>query len=237
MDEPDHITVASWQYTAPPTRPSHRTHVRVASRTVGVLGTLLLHAMLLKSLGTLIGGHPITMATGSGLYEESLVLLPILPTTQSGDLIIEGVVSVPKLPDTVPRLLPPPPLAVQRLAADHEAQQIAGELDQEVAQLEEIYNRQIIARIERVWDQPSISVTDATLGATSALHCQVQLEQDPQGNVKEVLLPNCNGPISLRDSLMLAIKSASPLPAPPDPRVFRTTLVLRFDTTPKVVSN
>ncbi len=48
------------------------------------------------------------------------------------------------------------------------------------------------------------------------------------GNVKEVALAQCNGSTRWQLSLVQAIQSASPLPAPPNPDVFSSTLHLAF---------
>ena len=59
-------------------------------------------------------------------------------------------------------------------------------------------------------------------------HCQVQIVQDSSGNVQEILLPNCNGSVAWQHSLVLAIRQASPLPAPPSPTVFSPAIALEF---------
>jgi len=85
------------------------------------------------------------------------------------------------------------------------------------------YAGQIDARIERAWLRPRTPI-----GAIR-FSCRVSIEQDASGNVKEVALERCNGDARWQLSLVHAIQRASPLPAPPDPAVFRRTLRLTFN--------
>jgi TonB C terminal len=95
----------------------------------------------------------------------------------------------------------------------------------DAARLSKMYGRyvgQVSARIERAWMRPRTAI-----GAQS-FYCQVRVGQDALGNVTEVTLENCNGDVRWQLSLVHAIQSASPLPAPPDPDVFSRTLRLAF---------
>ena len=58
--------------------------------------------------------------------------------------------------------------------------------------------------------------------------CQASIEQDSFGNVREVALDHCNGTPAWQRSLVDAIKSASPLPAPADPAVFSPKIQMAF---------
>jgi hypothetical protein len=60
-------------------------------------------------------------------------------------------------------------------------------------------------------------------------HCQVRIQQDARGNVKETELVNCNGTVVWQRSLINAIQQASPLPAPPSPTVFTNAITLSFE--------
>jgi hypothetical protein len=101
------------------------------------------------------------------------------------------------------------------------------------ARLLGIYTGQIQARIARVWrrprspvneDYPSQNINDIV----ESFQCEAQIVQDPRGNVQEILLPRCNGSPAWRNSLVLAIQHASPLPAPPSEKVFSTSITLNF---------
>jgi hypothetical protein len=95
-------------------------------------------------------------------------------------------------------------------------------VDRSRAQIYGRYLGQINARIDRAWVRPR-----APIGATRFL-CQVRIEQDAVGNVREVTLDRCNGSPVWQRSLVDAIKSASPLPAPADPAVFAPEIQMAF---------
>lgn len=86
------------------------------------------------------------------------------------------------------------------------------------------YVGQIDARIERAWRRPR-----SAIGAP-VFSCVVRVDQDSRGTVLEVTLEQCNGDEHWQQSLVSAIDSASPLPAPPDPTVFTRILHLSFRT-------
>ena len=105
------------------------------------------------------------------------------------------------------------------------------------------YAGQISARIERAWVQPQspadgravTSGASAERGETTGdqtFRCKVQIRQDARGNVEEVLLLACNGTEEWRHSLVVAINQASPLPAPPTPKVFTRALTMSFEGRP-----
>jgi len=85
------------------------------------------------------------------------------------------------------------------------------------------YVGQIDARVDRAWLRPRTPIGAARFS------CRVSIEQDAAGNVKEVELETCNGDARWQLSLVHAIEAASPLPAPPDPAVFRSELHLTFN--------
>jgi hypothetical protein len=103
----------------------------------------------------------------------------------------------------------------------------------EQARLLGIYSGQIRARIERLWRRPRTPVSDSAgagqlASAVESFQCQVQIVQDETGRVREVLLPQCNGSPAWQRSLVVAIQQASPLPAPPSPRVFNRSIAMNF---------
>jgi hypothetical protein len=88
------------------------------------------------------------------------------------------------------------------------------------------YLNQINARIERAWVRPRDAIE------SDLFRCRAWITQEPNGDVKEVELDNCNGDSAWQVSLVRAIQSASPLPAPPDPKVYSRRLVLDFHSRP-----
>jgi TonB C terminal len=83
------------------------------------------------------------------------------------------------------------------------------------------YVGQVTARIERAWMRPRVS---------GFFSCRVQIDQERNGSVKEITLKECDADIRWQRSLVNAIQSASPLPAPPDPDVFQTSLTLELSS-------
>jgi hypothetical protein len=86
------------------------------------------------------------------------------------------------------------------------------------------YLGQINARIERAWRRPRTEI-----GAVR-FACTVEVEQDSSGTVMSTALLMCNGSERWQQSLVTAIQAASPLPAPPDPAVFRRRMRLVFQS-------
>lgn len=97
------------------------------------------------------------------------------------------------------------------------------------------YTGQINARIQRAWRKPRSSIdetseSDATrTAAIETFQCQAKIVQAEGGNIKEIELMQCNGSAAWQLSLVRAIQEASPLPAPPDPSVFTSELMLGFE--------
>lgn len=84
------------------------------------------------------------------------------------------------------------------------------------------YVGQINAHIDRAWLRPRTPI------GAPIFSCRVRIDQDEAGNVLGVTLESCNGDTRWRRSLVQAIESASPLPAPPDPAVFAATVHMSF---------
>lgn len=88
----------------------------------------------------------------------------------------------------------------------------AGLLNEYIALIEQ--------RIVRNWNRPP--------SARTGLECHVRVTQTPTGTVLSVQIDQCNGDGAVRQSIEAAVMRASPLPPPPDPRLFERNLVLVF---------
>jgi colicin import membrane protein len=88
----------------------------------------------------------------------------------------------------------------------------SGLLNQYIAMIEQ--------RIVRNWNRPP--------SARPGLECRVRVAQTPGGTVLSVQIDQCNGDAAVRQSIEAAVMRASPLPPPPDPRLFERNLVLVF---------
>jgi hypothetical protein len=84
------------------------------------------------------------------------------------------------------------------------------------------YMGQISARIERAWLKPRDPVTGGTFA------CRVTIVQGATGNIEQISLEQCGAEPRWRRSLIAAIQSAAPLPAPPDPAVFTSSVRMAF---------
>jgi len=82
------------------------------------------------------------------------------------------------------------------------------------------YVAMIQQRIVRNWNRPP--------SARPGLECEVRVTQTPGGTVLSVQIGRCNGDAAVKQSIDAAVMRSSPLPAPPDPRLFERTLVLVF---------
>lgn len=75
-------------------------------------------------------------------------------------------------------------------------------------------------RVERNWTKPS--------SAKAGLECEVKVTQATGGTVLSVEVGRCNGDPAVRQSIEAAVYRSSPLPAPPDPRLFDRNLNFIF---------
>jgi len=201
----------------------------------GVLASLLLHAFLITSLAW--GGlHPRVDplkapelgAAASRAGSNSELSLELVS--------IEEPVS--RRADDDPELESPALVAVTLEAATADAR-VPSILDPEDSRTDPSeadapgrsaligrYLGQINARIERAWSRPRTPIDDGLFS------CRVRIEQDAHGAVNEIVLEHCNGDARWQVSLVHAIELASPLPAPPDPSVFRRVLRMDFRAEP-----
>jgi colicin import membrane protein len=84
------------------------------------------------------------------------------------------------------------------------------------------WHAQIVARIQRAWLKPP--------SAQPGVSCTVSVTQVPGGEVTGVRVDGCTGgDAAFRDSVETAVYRASPLPPPPDPRLFERNLILTFE--------
>lgn len=99
-------------------------------------------------------------------------------------------------------------------------QQEEGELEARGSPAMAQYVAMIRQHVERRWTRP--------LSATEGLECEVRVAQTPAGVVLTVQVGRCNGDAAVRQSIETAVHRSSPLPPPPDPRMFERNLVFIF---------
>lgn len=84
------------------------------------------------------------------------------------------------------------------------------------------YIGQLQARIERAWMRPRTEI-----GAPQ-FSCRVRIQQTRRGELVDIRLDHCNGTERWQQSLLSAIRTASPLPSPPDESVYADVLWMSF---------
>jgi len=247
MDSPQKMDVVYWQHSPRPLPPETRVRRRSLPPTlVGILGTVLLHTMLIQSVSVssrvpkprTLETQVSTTALRGPIGDNGLVLitLPLSAEANLGETQnLES--SVPNLSQMKVKsridIYSPALLGLETLALseDQAPSAIAKGADcAEKGRLLGIYTGQIQARIARVWRRPRTPVNGeiSSVDAGESFQCEAQIVQDVSGNVQEVMLPRCNGSPAWRNSLVLAIQHASPLPAPPSEKVFSTSITLTF---------
>jgi TonB C terminal len=206
---------------------------RAAIPVAGALGSLALHALLLTPLLLGAAQHRTRApeAPGGSLPSSddsalTVVLLedgdlkPRAPARLSDTLVLTRVRSITfrDLPAPSPDAAIPDTTSAGERTSAPQAQGDAAAF----ALLYGRYLGQITARIERAWMRPRSSPGGDTFA------CRLQVLQDERGQVLAVTVGQCNKDVRWQASLVEAVRSASPLPAPPDPHVFRRSLVLGF---------
>lgn len=132
------------------------------------------------------------------------------------------------IPIAVADMPPASTAALSDTQADLEAARDGGESDPGRVVMLGRYIGQISARIERAWIKPRAPIAEGQFA------CRARILQNTDGAVQEIELEGCNGNSAWQISLVRAIQSASPLPAPPDPSVFARTLRIPFKADPFV---
>ncbi len=217
---------------------------------VGILGTVLLHGLLIQSIVLNADSgrpQPPSKPTRSSLGtsphsdpDEAPVTVTLITNvaTASGNVtesdLQPALEPVPQLVDkgSSDRAFNTPMLPMEDIPASRSS--AGGDDGAELSRLAGIYSGQIRARIERVWERPRgpINARPSSGPVPEYFQCQVQIVQDLSGAVQEILLPVCNGDSRWQRSLVAAIQLASPLPAPPSPTVFARSIVLSFTAYP-----
>lgn len=238
-----------------PSRVSQRSYsVWIGATGSLLLHALLLQAVLLGARATKVH-RPDVQGPGAAQIvsptapSETLVLLNLSAPVKSGTQLMEDLASAGSLPPDLrvtlisPDALPQVDIRADLANDDPKADAPIDSGDPAVrAVLFGRYTGQIAARIERAWRRPRSPVTVdeshlASLGLAAPrkqpvvdepFKCQVRILQDRQGNLREVQLLQCNGSTAWRQSLVTAILTASPLPAPPSPTVFSDAMTLTF---------
>lgn len=223
---------------SPDLRPPRRSVIPL----FGALASLLLHALLLTPvlLGATARKHAVAnpqklTASASSSEESALTLMLIEEPDTGAERTQKSDYLASLLPDPdallAPVAIPDFPLTAAVDQSDDRVEETAivntnANSDPGQAMMFGRYVGQIDARIERAWIRPRTSI------AAALFVCRVKIVQEHSGIVEEIEIVRCNGDIRWQTSLVRAIQSASPLPAPPDPDVFSRVLTLDFSSQP-----
>jgi len=224
-----HTLYVTWRYRSP------APGARWSATAAGVLGTLLVHALLFTPL--MWGGRHVRprqpdAAGAAARHQDEKSPDSMLVVFADDSLAIHDGTSVldPNVILPPPSLLPvarPQPPAPPSSWIDEVDDALASEADGDQTGRSMLFGRymgQISARVERAWVRPR------SIPPSGSFNCRVQITQDRRGNVEEVTLERCSEDPQWQVSLVRAIQGASPLPAPPDAAVFSNLVTLQFDS-------
>lgn len=221
-------------YVAPERVP--RISSRVVTAFVGAALSLAIHALLftgaLWGAGSSASRPPIRLADAAsdtpGQDEAAMqwIVLDTPPSPHRHDRKIEAAnvdpASVELSADVLAALSAAPEIVYED--PDRDSPRDSADDSDNRSALYGRYIGQINARIFRAWLRPRTAI------GSPSFSCRAHIDQDAHGNVKEVTLEACNGDARWQLSVVHAIQSSSPLPAPPDPRVFRHEVTVSFQS-------
>jgi TonB C terminal len=203
---------------------------------LGVFGTVLVHLLLLAPV--LWGGGaakpprpPDRMGASAnagapvGSSSERMILIDLtMEVREKSENTSNGILPVLIQPTSLLKVLGPDSLPMKPLVSSPDGEAVQTTEADLIArtQLVGLYEGQIRARIERGWLRPRSVLPE------EHFDCRVKISQDARGNIVQVALQECPGPAAWQDSIVRAVKSASPLPAPPDPAVFVDAFQMSF---------
>ena len=211
---------------------------RIQASAAGIVGTLAVHALIVLPfvLDLSLPSPHLPNQSGAGASElvsgEEPLMTAVFINEPSPT---EQMALPPDLPSrgAAPRDLPvvvfspdaTPAVEVEKTQEESQDSSVPPEAMGDQTQHALLFGRylvQIQARIERAWMRPR-----SDIGAPR-FSCRTRIEQDRQGGVVGIKLDHCNGSERWQQSLVSAIRTGSPLPAPPDASVYADRLWLTF---------
>lgn len=205
---------------------------------VGALTSLILHALLLAPALLGLGStknrdSDQSVGLGKSIRDDPTMTMVWIEDSDQAQLPQRSayrIAALPPVEDTLLVSVSPPPFLPAVMADlsnsdshdDGAASETQVGADAGYVLMLGRYVNQINARVERAWVRPRKPIE------SDLFRCRARIMQAPNGEVKEIELDSCNGDAAWQMSLVRAIQSASPLPAPPDPKVFSRRLILDF---------
>lgn len=210
-----------------------------AVSATGAVGVLLIHALLVLpfvlKLSLPTPRHP--NITGAGATALVSSAEPEMTAVFIDEPASVKNPAAPMLPALASRGMTPPDLQLMVLSPDPSpaATNARDSSDDEdsstsaAADHARLYGRyvgQVQARIERAWMRPRTAI------GAPRFSCRARIQQNRRGQVIDVKLDHCNGTQLWQQSLLSSIRTASPLPAPPDVSVYADVLWLSLSSEP-----
>jgi len=207
---------------------------------LGAAASLLLHLLLITPVLLGAASHQVRPHhEGSGssaraVTDDLAIIVSFIDdrdtTTKEGPIPRVAPLSMPSgrsllMPVAAPDIPLPRLVALSDKEADEQDASpvaVSGAVEPGRALMFGRYIGQITARVDRAWLRPRMPL------ASGRFECRARIVQDKDGSVREIELEDCPGDPSWQLSLVRAIQTASPLPAPPDPSVFSRTLRVQF---------
>lgn len=211
---------------------------RIGINAVGIGGTVLVHILIALPFFIDLSLPAPHLPNRSGAGASAIVstqeptmtvvfINEVEPAQRFAPLKPEELASRGIAPRDLPIVLLSPDASPAEDASSQEQQDHSALPEAKADQTQHalLYGRylvQVQARIERAWMRPR-----GAIGA-ARFSCRARIQQDRRGAVVSVALDRCNGSERWQQSLLSAIRTASPLPAPPDPSVYADRLWLTF---------
>jgi hypothetical protein len=211
----------------------------LAVNAAGLVGVLLIHTLLLLPFVLNLSAPPQRRpnTTGAGATDflsaaepDMTVVFIDEPTENAAPREAPPLASWGMTPPDLqlvvvsPDPSPPPSTAKTEDAAQDDVTEAAEAVEH--AKLYGRYVGQVQSRIERAWMRPRTEI------GAPRFFCYVRVQQDRRGELIGITLDHCNGTERWQQSLLSAIRTASPLPAPPDASVYADVLWLTFSSPP-----
>ena len=219
----------------PPTLTPPRRRLQLSA--IGIAGTVLVHALLVLPivLDLSLPAPRLPNRAGAGASAVASSREPVMTAIFINEA--SPAVSLLKPVELASRGVAPRDLPVIVFSPDSSPASLADPNSQDRSAPAEavgnqrqhalLYGRylgQIQARIDRAWVRPRTEI------GAPRFSCRARIEQDTRGAVLNVKLDRCVGTPRWQQSLVSAIRTASPLPAPPDPSVYADVLSLVFES-------
>ena len=191
---------------------------RFADRTglstiIAALGAALVNGLFYLSVVTATNSDPEPAKRDalSGMDREGALSIMLIDHPQNGSVSVNSSTALAPLLMEAVHL--EAPVLIEPMVDQSD--------DSEIERLTSIYLRQIAARIDRVLQVANMRPRSL---------CSLLVTQELDGTISDVDFDECPKDVLWRQQLAMAIRQASPLPAPPRADIYRHSIRIKFDT-------